>query len=142
MIRKMRHSDLKQVLEIEDRSFKEPWTLKQYEYEMYDNPYASLWVLENNGTIVGYYDLWIIFENAELANIAVDTVYRNQGYGQQLMDHMQQQAANRGCENISLEVRVSNEAAIRLYEKNDFFTVSLRKDYYKDEDGYRMMKGI
>ena len=142
MIRKMRHSDLKQVLEIEDRSFKEPWTLKQYEYEMYDNPYASLWVLENNGTIIGYYDLWIIFENAELANIAVDTVYRNQGYGQQLMDHMQQQAVNRGCENISLEVRVSNEAAIRLYEKNDFFTVSLRKDYYKDEDGYRMMKGI
>ena len=142
MIRKMRHSDLKQVLEIEERSFKEPWTLKQYDYELHDNPYATLWVMEKDGTIIGYYDLWIIFENAELANIAVDTIYRNQGYGQQLMDHLQQQAINRGCENISLEVRVSNEAAIRLYEKNDFFTVSLRKDYYKDEDGYRMMKGI
>ena len=61
MIRKMRKSDLKEILEIEQKCFKNPWNMKQYEYELYDNPYSNLWVLEEDGRIIGYYDLWIMF---------------------------------------------------------------------------------
>ena len=142
MIRKMKRTDLNEVIEIENRSFKTPWTRQQYEYEMYDNPYAHLWVLEEDGKVIGYYDLWIMFENADIASIAVDVPYRHKGYGEQLMNHLELQAFKAGCENIGLEVRVSNQDAIRLYERHDFFIIATRKDYYKDEDGYRMMKGI
>ena len=55
MIRKMRKSDLKEIVEIEQRCFKNPWNMKQYEYELYDNPYSNLWVLEEDGRIIGYY---------------------------------------------------------------------------------------
>jgi len=142
VIRKMRQSDLPQIVEIEKRCFSNPWNSKQYEYELNDNPYSSLWVLEEDGQIIGYYDLWIMFENADIASIAVDVPYRHKGYGEQLMNHLELQARNAGCENIGLEVRVSNQDAIRLYERHDFFIIATRKDYYKDEDGYRMMKGI
>ena len=142
MIRKMRKSDLKDIQEIEQRCFKNPWNMEQYEYELYDNPYSNLWVLEEDGRIIGYYDLWIMFENADIANIAVDIPYQKKGYGRQLMNHLENQAVNKGCENIGLEVRVSNEAAIRLYERHGFSIINTRVNYYKDEDGYRMMKGI
>ena len=142
MIRKMRQSDLPQIVEIEKRCFSNPWNSKQYEYELNDNPYSSLWVLEEDGQIIGYYDLWIMFENADLANIAVDVPFQKKGYGEQLMNHMEKLAMEKGCENIGLEVRVSNENAIRLYEKHGFFIINTKPNYYKTEDGYRMMKGI
>ena len=142
MIRKMRKSDLKEIVEIEQRCFKNPWNMKQYEYELYDNPYSNLWVLEEDGRIIVFYDLWIMFDNADIANIAVDTPYQKKGYGRQLMNHLENQAVNKGCENIGLEVRVSNEAAIKLYERHGFSIINTRVNYYKDEDGYRMMKGI
>ena len=142
MIRKMRRTDLNEVIEIENRCFPTPWTREQYEYELRDNPYSNLWVLEENGKVIGYYDLWIMFENADIASIAVDVPYRHMGYGEKLLKHLELQARNRECENIGLEVRVSNRDAIRLYERHDFFIIGTRRGYYDGEDGYRMMKGI
>ena len=146
MIRKMKVSDIPAVLALENKAFKTPWTEDQFRYELLDNPYAVLWVYEEEGKIRGYYDLWIIFENAELATIGVDPAYQKQGIGQKLMDHLTAEAMKHECENIGLEVRVSNLPAIKLYERNGFFTINVRPGYYKDQDGhedaYRMMKGI
>ena len=58
------------------------------------------------------------------------------------MDHVEQTDINDGCENIALEVRVSNLPAIRLYEKKGFIVINLKPNYYDTEDGLRMMKGI
>jgi len=146
MIRKMKVSDIDKVVELENKAFKSPWNRDQFHYELTENPYAVLWVYEEKGTIRGYYDLWIIFENAELATIGVDPDFQHMGIGQKLMDHMTNEAIKHECENIGLEVRVSNTPAINLYEKNGFFTINVRPGYYKDQDGhedaYRMMKGI
>lgn len=146
MIRKMKVSDIPAVLALENKAFKTPWTEDQFRYELLENPYAVLWVYEEEGQIRGYYDLWIIFENAELATIGVDPAYQKQGIGQKLMDHLTVEAMKHECENIGLEVRVSNLPAIKLYERNGFFTINVRPGYYKDQDGhedaYRMMKGI
>ena len=146
MIRKMKISDLNRIVEIEKNAFKSPWNEDQFRYELLENPYSELWVLEEDGIIKGYYDLWIIFENAEIATIGVDPLYQKQGYGQKLMDHLTNEAMKHECETIALEVRVSNIPAISLYENNGFFTINVKQGYYKDPDGhedaYRMMKGI
>ena len=147
MIRKIRKSDLDQVMVIEQACFHDAWKRKDYEYEMYENPYSTIWVLEEEGKIIGYYDLWITFDQAEIANIAVLPEYQGKGYGSFLMKHLEQQAVNEGCQAIGLEVRVGNEKAIALYERNGFFTINTKPGYYKNKDGtfedaYRMMKGI
>ena len=62
------------------------------------------------------------------------------------LNHLEQQAANSLCETIALEVRVSNEKALRLYRQHDFVIINTKPGYYKDpsgyEDAYFMMKGI
>lgn len=144
----MKLSDLDQIMNIEKQCFHDAWTKEHYLYELKENPYAHLWVIgdPNTDEIWGYYDLWIIFEHAEIANIAVLPAYQGKGYGKQLLDHLHQQASQYECETISLEVRVSNQKAIRLYEQYDFSVINIKPGYYKDangfEDAYYMMKGI
>ncbi|MBQ7223133.1 MAG: ribosomal protein S18-alanine N-acetyltransferase [Erysipelotrichaceae bacterium] len=146
MIRKARKADLEAILGIEQRCFKHPWNRDQYLYEMNENPYCQLWVMERDGKVIGFYDLWLIFEQAEIANIAIDVPWQHHGLGEQLMQHLENLARENGCETIGLEVRVSNQRAISLYERSGFFIVNTRPGYYKDPDGfedaYRMMKGI
>ena len=146
MIRKAAMQDLDILLEIEKRCFRNPWKRSMFEYELNENPYSTVWILEEKGVIIGYYDLWIIFERAEIANIAVDVPYRSLGYGSLLLNHLEQQAANSMCETIALEVRVSNEKALQLYEAHGFVIMNTKPGYYKDPDGYEdayfMMKGI
>ncbi len=146
MIRKATAGDLETIVAIENRCFRKPWTTGMFKYELNENPYATIWVLEEKGEIIGYYDLWIVFERAEIATIAVDIPYQQMGYGSVLMNHLEQQALNSYCETIALEVRVSNEKALRLYKAHGFVTVNVKPGYYKDPDGYEdayfMMKGI
>ena len=93
--------------------------------------------------IVAYFDYWIIFDRAEIATIGVKEEYRHLGYGQKMMNYIVEQAELNGCENVSLEVRVSNDKAIKLYEKNGFIKASKRKGYYSDgEDAWLMVKPV
>ena len=147
MIRKMKSSDLDRIMEIETFCFHDFWNRRQYEYELNDNPYAQLWVLvDDEGVIVGYYDLWIIFERAEIANIAIAPDCQHQGYGHLLMEHLLREAGKAGCETVDLEVRASNARAISLYENYDFSVINTKPGYYRQggesEDGLYMMKGI
>ena len=147
MIRKMKVSDLDEVLAIEEVCFPDgAWNRDQYLYELNENPYAELWVLEQQGKVIGYYDLWIIFERAEIATIAVAREHQHSHQGATLMQHLVQQARNHNCENISLEVRQSNQPAIGLYEHFDFIVINTRPGYYRKGDGYEdaylMMRGI
>ena len=143
----MRVSDLDEVIQIENECFYTPWSKEQYLYELNENPYSQLWVMcDKEGKIIGYYDLWIIFEHAEIASICIRKDMQGKGYGTKLIQHLQQKAMNKYCETISLEVRVSNQKAINLYTSNDFIIVNTKQGYYKTADGfedaYFMMKGI
>lgn len=146
MIRKMTLEDLEEVLKIENESFFTPWSKQQYLYELNENPYSNLYVYTIDDKIVGYCDLWLIFEHAEIATIAVSKDYRKNHIGQKLMEHIELLAIDNCCETISLEVRVSNQSAINLYKKCGFIIINTKKSYYKIssgfEDGYFMMKGI
>ncbi len=125
----MIEADLAQVADLENICFpKGGWTLEQFRYELLENPFSNLLVFE---------------ENQALANIAVDPSSQKQGIGQQLLNEALQNAIEEECENMTLEVRISNEHAIQFYEKNGFISVNTRKNYYDDgENAYLMIKPL
>lgn len=142
MIRKATDQDLLQLLKIEEELFqKDAWDEKFFLYEMHENPYSTIYVSEQDDMIQGYMDVWIAYENAELSNIAVRKEFQNQGIAKQLMKYMMDIVHQKQCVNVTLEVRVSNAAAIHLYESFHFRKVSKRKHYYENgEDAFLMMK--
>ena len=144
MIRMMEEKDLDRIAELEDQLFPaDPWQKKNFLYEMNDNPYARLFVFEENGTVLGYADLWIMFEQAQIANLAAAREAQGRGIGRALMNRCLAEAEAEGCEVISLEVRVSNERAISLYSKSGFIKAAVRKGYSETgEDAYLMIKPL
>lgn len=144
MIRPMVDADVDAVSILEEQLFPgDCWDRRQFLYELHENPFAKLSVIEKDGIVKGYCDLWIMYEQAQIANIAVSASCQRQGLGQMLMDHMCAQSAEQGCEYLSLEVRLSNQAAVHLYEKNGFIKASKRKGYYSDgEDAWLMVKPV
>lgn len=144
MIRKMRIEDAGAVAEIDSLCFSVPWKKEQYEAELMENDFARLYVLEQEGNILGFIDFWITFDSCQLAKIAVMPAYQGNHLACRLMDKMIEEADKAHCETISLEVRVSNEKAHRLYEAYDFIKVNVRKQYYQDngEDADFLIKAL
>ncbi len=140
MIRKIEENDLEVVFRIEKELFLEDaWNKNMFLDEMNQNPFSNIYIYETNGEIVGYFDLLISYENAEIANIGVSTKYQNRGIACEMMEFILQLVQLNNCENFTLEVRKSNESAIHVYEKYGFKKVSTRKNYYADgEDAYLM----
>lgn len=142
MIRKAEIQDLEKIVSAEKAIFpKDPWSSKEYAYEIENNPFSAVYLLENENRVIGLLDLWITFEQAQISNIGILPQFRKQGMARRLMDFVIQTAKQNSCENISLEVRVSNTPAIALYESYGFIRVSTRRHYYEDgEDAWLMVK--
>ena len=83
-----------------------------------------------------------IYERIELEYIVVDKKFRRSKIATSLMKYLINYAQDSNIENITLEVNVNNIKAINLYKKFDFKVVSIRKNYYKSDDAYLMMKVI
>lgn len=143
MIRKAEERDLPVLLEIEAELFAHPWPESEFRYEFNENPFSTIYVYEKDGVICGFTDLWITYEQAQIANLGVRKQYQGLGYGDALLKKCMNHGIQAGCENLTLEVRISNDRAIRVYEKNGFITVNTRKNYYDDgEDAYLMVKPL
>ncbi len=142
MIRLISEEDLDQVVLLEKELFgDDSWDKETFVEQINNNPYASIYIFEDNHKIVGYVDLWIAYENADLANIGVSKQYQGKGIGSQLMEFCERIVNQNNCENYSLEVRVSNLKAIHLYEKFGFQKVGVRKNYYANgENAYLMIR--
>jgi len=132
-------AELDRVMEIERQVFTAPWSRESYA-ELIPQPVISMWVLKNDTDVLGYmlYQLWD--GEMELHTIAVDPVFQGQGLGRLLMQKLHAEAHSRGVQKIYLQVRVSNQSALRLYERFGFVKVGLRKRYYQDnaEDAHLM----
>ncbi|MFL2763577.1 MAG: ribosomal protein S18-alanine N-acetyltransferase [Dehalococcoidia bacterium] len=87
---------------------------------------------KTNFKIVGYIGLWYILEEAHIVSIGIDQDYRNCGLGEFLMIGAIDSAINRNVELVTLEVRISNYSAKKLYSKFGFNEVGIRKNYYFD----------
>ena len=128
-IRKMRQEDLEQVAALEQACFSDPWPLNVLAHELENE--LSLWlVAELNGTVLGYIGSQSVIDEADMMNLAVRADARRQGTAQALVQALCRALAARGVVNLTLEVRASNEPAIRLYERLGFCQVGLRPNYY------------
>ncbi len=144
LIREMQFSDLNDIVDLERRLFTTPWSYKDFLYELNDNQFSFLYVIEHENHIVGYVDVWLMYEQAQIATIGIDSNYQGRGLSHMLMNYVLDIALNKKCEIMSLEVRVSNYKAISLYQKHGFTKEAIRKNYYQDnqEDAYLMLKRL
>ena len=143
MIELMKIEDLDQVLAIENECFTEPWTREFFEDELNKPDLCKLFVEKINNEIVAFGSIWIMFENCDLANIAVKKTYQRKGYGQKMLDRLFFEAKQQGCEYMHLEVRYNNNPAKSLYDKNGFEVMRTRKGYYANgDDAFDMIKDL
>ena len=142
MIRAWEEKDSEPVAEIERQSFSDPWTESMLR-DVLRFPVYHTFLAEEGGQVCGYGCLIVLFEDAELANIAVAPAHRGKGIGKALMERMHETAKALGAERMLLEVRVSNEKAIGLYERYGYQRYGIRENYYPDgEDAYLMTKSL
>lgn len=131
-IRNMKVSDLPQVMSIDTQSFPAPWTQEIYEQELLKNDFAHYFVLVHEDEIIGYVGIWIVFDDAQITNIAVAPRYRGKGIGEKLFGFALTYAFQRGAQKLSLEVRPSNHVAKNMYKKFGLQEGGIRKNYYPD----------
>lgn len=134
IIRKMEVADVEEVIEVEKASFTTSWTADIFYQEITENKYAHYYVLELDGKIVGYAGAWIVYEDAQITNIAIRPEYRGKKLGEKLFQFMMQLAMNEGAVRLSLEVRISNIVAQRMYRKFGLVPAGIRKSYYTDNN--------
>ena len=105
-------------------------------------PFSHCFLIEDGGQVCGYCVLSVLFEDAEVLNVAVSKAHRKKGYGALLMEAMLERAIALGATQCFLEVRESNVAAIALYKKYGFSQYGIRKNYYEDGENALTMKKI
>ena len=106
------------------------------EYLKKENPFLKNYVYLENNEPIGLISYSLIYDRIELEYIWVSFEHRKKGIASKLMDKMLEEKVN----NITLEVRTTNEGAINLYKKYNFKIVSTRKNYYGNEDAYLMIR--
>ncbi len=130
-IKHMEPAEITAVTALQRNNFAHPWSEQDYMDHLQDQDKIYLTALQD-GIVVGSCVLWCSFETADLCNIVVDVSHRREGIAQALLHQAFKKCAGEGVEQILLEVRESNEAAIKLYVKLGFNEISLRKNYYRD----------
>lgn len=136
-VRFMTEADIPQVCHLEKVSFSQPWSEFAFRSELEDNElayYSVLVPINAPNKVIGYGGLWVVLDEAHVTNIAVDPAYRGKRLGHFLVQTMQQLAVLKGAKRMTLEVRVSNASAIKLYTRLGFIEEGVRKRYYTDND--------
>ncbi|HXW04897.1 MAG TPA: ribosomal protein S18-alanine N-acetyltransferase [Vicinamibacterales bacterium] len=131
-------ADLDAVAELEAATFTNPWTRDMLERELRDSAVARVYVARLPGDpVAAFCTCWLVLDELHINTVAVASVYRRRGLATRLMRHIMAEAAAEGASRTTLEVRRSNEAARRLYERLGFREVAVRKNYYSqpEEDG-------
>jgi [ribosomal protein S18]-alanine N-acetyltransferase len=134
VIEPMRLEDLDEVQAIEQASFSTPWPENAYRSELMTNRLASYLVARAEGRIVAYGGMWLMVDEAHITTFAVHPGWRRQRVGERLLLAFLDLARDRHAREATLEVRLSNLPARRLYEKYGFRPVGLRPRYYSDNN--------
>ena len=131
-IREMNEKDINGVMKVDLASFASPWTREIFEQEIHHNDHAHYFVIIGEEKIVGYVGLWIVEDDAQVTNIALLPTYRGYKIGEKLFGFAMQYAIQQGASRLSLEVRMSNVVAQKLYRKFGLVPGGIRKNYYPD----------
>lgn len=138
IIRKMTLQDINEVYDIFKDSIKSHWSKDELTKELY-NDIAYYLVAEINGKIVAFCGAWLVLEEAQITNIAVKESYRKKGIGKLLFKEFIKGLKEKDIDVIYLEVRESNERAIKFYEKLNFIKSGQRKRFYSDGETANLM---
>ena len=130
----MREEDIPQIQTIEREIFPTPWPRNAYYRELHHNRTAHYLVLRRDDEIVGYAGLWKMSDEAHITTVGVKAGEQGKGYGHALMVALIQRAYQLGSRWMTLEVRPSNDVAVRLYEKFGFKVIGRRRGYYTDNN--------
>ena len=134
IIRQASVRDVDDIYEIERLCFPDPWSKDAMIYELESNPRAFYIVAELEGQVAGYAGLWRIGDEGHITNVAVKPGFRNRRIAQGIMEVMIDFTTQQGIMHHTLEVRRSNEPAIKLYEKFGFRIEGVREGYYQSPD--------
>ncbi|MFQ5585801.1 MAG: ribosomal protein S18-alanine N-acetyltransferase [Thermodesulfobacteriota bacterium] len=142
----MSFADLKEVVEIERRSFPHPWSRAQFRRELI-NPISFSFAgkVEYKGRLrlVSYIVFWLVSGEGHILNVAVHPDFRHRGIARELITFALCNMEEMGAHDLFLEVRLSNNVAIHLYESLGFREIGIRKGYYENgEDAKVMHYGI
>jgi ribosomal-protein-alanine N-acetyltransferase len=138
-IEPMREADVSTVQQIEREIFSTPWPKNAYYRELSSRTSAHYIVLRRavgetppEDEIVGYAGMWKMYDEAHVTTIGVRRDLQHYGYGRILFSGLIQAAYDMGAKWITLEVRTSNENAIRMYDAFAFKVIGRRRGYYTD----------
>jgi len=131
--RPMQTNDLPAVMEIENKAYEFPWTEGIFSDCMANQYLSILYVHQQK--IQAYTVSQFVVDECHLLNLCVRPDARNQGLGTRMVQYLMNQARQSDMGSIFLEVRVSNKAAIHLYDKLGFNEIGLRRDYYPARNG-------
>lgn len=129
LIKPFEKEHLDDVVNIEKTCFSSPWNRADLASQL-DNVCSHFYVAVDNGVVVGYMGVQIFSGEGYVTNVAVLPEYRRRGIAQRLIG----EALKNDMEFLSLEVRKSNKAAIKLYNKMNFEAIGVRPRFYSNPD--------
>lgn len=134
-IQPMRQTNIDDVIAIEAASYGDHhWSRESFFNELSNELARYYCAFDVHGKLVGYAGCWHILEEAHITNIAVSPDFRRKKIGEALLNAIIKDCYGSGIKYITLEVRVSNTAAINLYEKYGFKSLGSRKGYYQNNN--------
>ncbi len=144
LIRHMELADVAEVVSIEQECFSSPWSARSFASCVADRDVVLSVVGTVEDKIVGYAISWVVPPEIHVGNLAVSAAFRRLGIGRCLLQTVLAYGRRIGCLVAHLEVRVSNAAAIALYQQMGFRKVGVRRGYYEDngEDALLMSLNI
>lgn len=131
----MQKEHLDEVIKVEEKAYGEHHWSKESFFNELNNQLAKYFCAFNEqGELVGYCGCWQILEEAHITNVAVSPDFRRQNVGEALLVAIIKSCYKEMVKYLTLEVRVSNEPAIKLYEKYGLKSLGIRKGYYQDNN--------
>jgi ribosomal-protein-alanine N-acetyltransferase len=125
-------ADIEQVHAIERASFPVPWPSYAFRQELEANRMAHYLVARSADEVIAYGGIWLMVDEAHVTSFAVRPDHRRLGIGGRLMLELMELSVHLGARVVTLEVRLSNEAARLLYGRFGFRPVGVRPRYYSD----------
>lgn len=131
-IRRLRHGDdLSSVVALEAAAFTNPWSRDTLERDLRNADVVHVYALEDGGgQLIGFCGCWFVFDELHINTLAVADQFRRRGHATRLLRFVLTEAAAVGITQATLEVRRSNVAALRLYDRLGFEIRGVRSDYY------------
>lgn len=131
----MQMADLDEVFAVEQQVYPHPWSRGNFVDSLTSG--YSAWTLRDEGRLAGYFLLMAAVDEAHLLNVSVAAERQGQGMGRYLLDKVVACARGLGAESVLLEVRPSNERALKVYQRYGFAEIGRRKAYYPAHNGQR-----